>query len=180
MAKQLIEIEGFNELQAKIKALPDKVKRQEVLKILGQVANPTVAAARSEAPISKKPHVQAGKRTHKVIKPGNLKRSIGKIRGKKGQARVNAVLYVGPRARGSNDGWYGGIVEGGHNVYNKGFKRKSRKSGSSKRYAAKAIGFVKPNPFMERAYSRTKGTVTKDAEVKVAKYIQKQIDRLSK
>jgi len=156
MAKSLIEIEGFDRLQTQIQKLDDKVKRREVLKILGQVANPTVKAARTQAPKSKKPHVQAGKRTYKVIQPGNLKKSIGKITGKRGNAKVNAVLYVGPRSKGrKNDGWYGAFVHG---------------------------GTVKqsPNPFMDRAYNQTKGKVTADAEDKVKKYLDKQIARLSK
>lgn len=155
MAKSLIEIEGFDKLQSKLKQLPDKVKKSEVLKILGQVANPTVKAARTQAPKSKKPHVQSGTRTYKIIQPGNLKKSIGKIRGKKGSAKVNAVLYVGPRSKGrKNDGWYGAMVHGG-----------------TKHQTA--------NPFMNRAYNQTKGQVTAEAEVKIAKYIDKQVARLS-
>lgn len=155
MAKPLFKIEGFAELHKKIKQLPDKVKKREVLKILGQVANPTVKAARTQAPVSKKPHVQAGKRTYKVIQPGNLKKSIGKIRGKRGSAKVNAVLYVGPRSKGrKHDGWYGAMVHGG-----------------TKKQTA--------NPFMDRAYNQTKGQVTADAEKKIAKYIDKQVKRLS-
>lgn len=156
MAKSLIEIEGFDRLQAQIQKLDDKVKRREVLKILGQVANPTVKAARTQAPKSKKPHVQSGKRTYKVIQPGNLKKSIGKITGKRGKAKVNAILYVGPRSKGrKNDGWYGAFVHGGT------VKQKS-------------------NPFMDRAYNQTKGKVTADAEQKVKQYLDKQIARLSK
>lgn len=155
MAKPLIEIEGFEALQKKIKQLPDKVKRREVLRILGQVANPTVNAARAQAPQSKKPHVQAGKRTYKVIEPGNLKKSIGKITGRRGSAKVNAVLYVGPRSKGrKNDGFYGAFVHGG-----------------TKTQSA--------NPFMDRARAQTEGGVTKDAEVKIEQYIQKQVKRLS-
>jgi HK97 gp10 family phage protein len=153
MAKDLIEIQGFNELSAKIKQLPDKVKRSELLKILGQVANPTVAAARGFAPQSKKAHVISGSRTRKIIQPGNLKKSIGKIVAKRN--RVDAVLVVGPRAKGKHDGWYGAFVN----------------SGTVKQQA---------NPFMDKAYSATKGKVTADAEAKVSKYVQKQIDRLSR
>jgi len=153
--KPLFEIEGFDRLQKQIKKLDDRVKRREVLKILGQVANPTVKAARKQAPISKKPHVQAGKRTYKVIQPGNLRKSIGKIRGKRGSAKVNAVLYVGPRAKGrKHDGWYGAFVHGGTKLQS-------------------------ANPFMDRAYNQTKGQVTADAEQKVKKYLDKQIARLS-
>ena len=153
MSKSVIQVEGFKELSAKLKVLPDKVKRKELLKILGQVANATVAAAKSFSPVSKKPNVQSGKRTYKVIQPGNLKKSIGKIISKRN--KVNAVLYVGPRSKGrKNDGWYGAMVHGG-----------------TKKQAA--------NPFMDKAFNTTKGQVTADAEVKVAAYIQKQINRLS-
>lgn len=154
MPKDLYQIEGFEELQRKLKQLPDKVKKKEMLKVLGQVATPTVKVARQQAPISKKKHVISGKRTRKIIEPGNLRKSIGKIRGKKGLGKQNAVLYVGPRSKGrKNDGWYGMFVE----------------HGTKKQ---------KANPFMKRAYQQTKGKVTADAENKVAKYIQKQIDKL--
>lgn len=155
MAKTLFEIEGFDRLQQKLKQLPDRVKRREVLKILGQAANPTVKAARTQAPKSDKPHVQAGKRTYKIIQPGNLKKSIGKIRGKRGSAKVNAVLYVGPRSKGrKNDGFYGVFVHGGTKN-------------------------ITPNRFMNRAFEQTKGNVTADAEKRVARYIDKQVKRLS-
>lgn len=157
MSKPLAEIQGFGKLLQKIKALgSDKVKKREVLKILRQVATPTVKAAKSETPVSKKAHYQTGKRTKKRIEPKNLQRSIGKIVGKRGRAKINPVLYVGPRSKGRKyDGWYGGFVHGGT------VKQKA-------------------NPFMKRAYKTTKGGVTRDAEAKVAKYIQKQVDRLSK
>jgi len=153
MAKDLIEIQGFNLLRAKIKQLPDKVKRSELLKVLRVVAEPTVKAARGTVPVSKKPHLQSGKRTRKLIQPGNLKKSIGKIVAKRN--KVDAVLVVGPRVKGKHDGWYGAFVEGG--TINQ-----------------------KPNPFMNRAYKQTKGKVTADAEAKVSAYVQKQINRLSK
>ena len=155
MSKALIEITGFEELQAKLKQLPDRVKKREMLKILGQVANPTVQAMRLEAPQSDKPHLQSGRRTRKLIQPGNLKRSIGKIIGRKGKAKENPTLYVGPKTKGNkNDGWYGNFVHYG------------TKRGQ------------KPNPFSDRAYQITEGRVSDDAEKQVAKYIQKQIDRL--
>lgn len=157
MSKNLVEIKGFSELQRKLKTLGnDKIKRREMLKVLGQVANPTVKAARGQAPISKRSHVQSGKRSRKVIQPGNLKKSIGKITGRRGLGKRNAVLYVGPKSKGrKNDGWYAKFVQ----------------HGTVKQTA---------NPFMKRAYQQTKGGVTADAEVKVARYMQKQIDRLSK
>lgn len=152
MSKSIVEIEGFTELLAKIKQLPDKVKRREMLKVLRQSAKPTLRAARAEVPVSKKQHIISGKRSRKVIQPGQLRKSIGNITGK---AKDKAVVYVGPRTKGKRyDGFYGMWVHGG----------------TVKQRA---------NPFMDRAYNSTKGQVTADTEKNVARYIQKQIDKLS-
>lgn len=162
----------------KIKLLADdKSKKQEVLKVLRQVANATVNVARANAPMSKKPHMVSGSRTKKVIQPGALKKSIGTITGKS----ENPTILVGPRAKGTFDGWYGNFVETGHNVYSKGFKRK--RTGSSKAQIFNSGGAkkrTKADLFMSRSYDQTKGQVTAEAEKKFAAYIQKQIDRLSK
>lgn len=177
-SRPFIEVEGFPELMEKIKLLADdKSKRQEVLKVLRQVANATVTVAKANAPISRKPHLVSGKRTREMIVPGSLKRSIGTITGKSS----NPTILVGPRAKGSNKGWYGNFVELGHNIYAKGFKRK--RTGTSKailRNNAGAKKRTKADLFMARSYEQTKGQVTADAEQKFAAYIQKQIDRLSR
>ena len=96
MAKSIVEITGFPELERKIKALgDDKSKKREVIGILKQVASSTVKAAKQTAPISKKKHTARGR----VIQPGNLKKSIGTIVGRKGNAKDNPTVYVGPRAK---------------------------------------------------------------------------------
>lgn len=153
MSKQLVEITGFKELQRKIELLGnDRVKRREMLKLLRQSSKSTVKAARALAPISKKEHVISGKRSRKVIQPGQLKKSIGNITGK---AKNKAVIYVGPRTKGKvHDGFYGAFVHGGTTTQ-------------------------KANPFMDKAYKQTKGAVTEKTERSVTRYIQKQIDRLS-
>jgi hypothetical protein len=57
VAKSIVEVTGFPELERKIKALSnDKDKKREVIGILKQVANSTVKAAKQTAPISKKKH----------------------------------------------------------------------------------------------------------------------------
>lgn len=173
MAKDLVQITGFTELQSKIQQLAnDKQKKNEVIAILRQVALSTVKAARNEAPVSNKPHKARGK----IISPGNLKKSIGTFVGKKGGAKENPTVYVGPRAKGTNDGWYGHFVEYGVNVYNKGFKRK-RKAGANN---GAAIRTTKANAFMQRAYQQTGGKVTAESEQRVAAFIQKKIDKLSR
>jgi hypothetical protein len=89
VAKQLVEITGFKELQDKIKTLSnDKDKRRPILAILRKSAKSTIDAARQLAP----------KRTQ------NLAKSI------KFQVMRRAVVpmgIVGPRSIGKYDGWYG-------------------------------------------------------------------------
>ncbi|OIQ16549.1 MAG: hypothetical protein BM557_09550 [Flavobacterium sp. MedPE-SWcel] len=178
MTKSLIEIEGFDELQRKIKLLADdKSKRREAISVLRKVAGSTVKVARNEAPVSKKAHVARKKK----VSPGNLKKSIGVIVGRKGDAKINPTVYVGPRTKGKNFGFYGHFVEYGHNIYKAGFRRK--RSSSKRAKAHNTTGSkskTKANPFMGRAYNRTKGRVTADAEKSVARFIQKRIDKLSR
>jgi hypothetical protein len=176
MSKPLIEVTGFKELQDKIKLIADdKTKRAEVLKILRVVARPTVQAAKAFAPKSKKPHTISGSRTKQVIAPGNLSKSIGNITGKS----ENPTILVGPRVKGKNLGFYGAWVETGVNIYKKGFKRKRSKSASASNNAGakkRTTGAF----FMKKSFELTKGQVTNDAEKKIAAYIQKTIDKLSK
>lgn len=151
MNKSLIEITGFNELYKQIQKLDDRVKRAELLKIYGQLARPTVNAAKSFTPVGTRKHTRDDKT------PGNLRRSIGKRIGKKGDENINAVLYVAPLITGKKvDGWYAHFITHG------------TQQG------------IKANNFMQRAYDATAGMVTDDFVDKTAKYIQKQIDRLSK
>lgn len=171
-SKSIVEIEGYEELQQKIKKLENpKDKRREVLSILRNVSRSTVKAARNFAPISKKSHVARGK----VIQPGNLKKSIGTITGRKGSAKDNPTVYVGPRAKGNHDGWYGHFVEEGVNVYNKGFKRKRKKGANDKA----AVRRTKGQYYMKKAYAATQGQVSSQLEKQTARFIQRRIDRLS-
>lgn len=181
MSKSLVQITGFAELQEKLKLLSsDKQKRAEMLKVLRKVASGTVRVARRKAPVAPRKHMVSGKRTKKVIEPGALRKSIGIIQGKKGGARENPTIYVGPRAKGNWDGWYGHFVEYGHNIYNGSFKRKH--SASAKARAHNAMGAkskTASNPFMADTYAETKGQVTAETEKQVARVVQKTIDRLS-
>lgn len=158
MSRLSVHIEGMDRLQAKIKQLPEKVKKRETLRLLRIVAKPTVAAARAQAPVGKRPHKRYSRRTGAVLgeyQPGNLRKSIGNITGKRGSAKINAVLYVGPRSKGRKyDGYYGAMVH---------------------------YGTVdqRANPFMRRAFVQTQGGVTKEAGARMTRLIQKNIDRLS-
>lgn len=165
-----IDVQGFRELEQKIKMLAnDKDKRRESLILLRQIAKPTLAAARNLAPVSKKAHWARKKK----IQPGNLKKSLGNITGR---SKTTPTIYVGARAKRQHDGWYAHFVHDGVNVYRKGFKRK-RKKGAN---AGAAIARTKGNPFLRKAYEQTKGTVTADAEDRFAKFLQRRIDKLSR
>lgn len=174
MNKSVVEIEGFDVLQRKITLLADdRDKQREVKAILRRVARPTVKAAQGFAPQSKKPH--RARKT--LINPGNLKKSIGTITGRKGNSKKNPTIYVGPRVRGKYDGFYGAWVHEGVNIYRKGFKR--NRKGNRDYNAAGAASRTKAQPFMDKAYNVTKGKVTADAEKSVAAFIQKRINKLS-
>ena len=181
MPTQLTQITGFTELIQKIRQLAsDKDKKAEMVRLLRNVAIGTSRVAKRNTPISKRPHLISGSRTRRIVQPGNLKKSIGVITGRKGKAKTNPTVYVGPRAKGNNDGFYGNFVEYGHNIYRTGFSRKRSSSESARRHnTSGAISRTSENRFMERTYDQTKGQVTAETEAKVVKFIQKRIDKLS-
>lgn len=163
-----IEVTGFEELKRKIILLSnDKDKRREILLILRQVAKPTLAAAKSIVPKSKRPHKLRGE----TIQPGNLQKSLGYINGKSS----NPTVLVGPKVKGGNKGWYGAFVHDGVNVYNKGYKRKRTKGANN--HAAKSRTVA--NPYLTKAYEQTKSGATADVERKMSAFIQRRIDKLS-
>lgn len=169
MSRPFFEIEGYSELLEKIRQLSnDKDKKKEVLVLLRQVSQSTIKVARGLVPVSRKSHVARGK----IIMPGNLKKSIGNITGRSD----NPTIYVGPRAKGVFNGWYGYFVHDGVNIYNKGYVRR-RSRGANNRAGVKKR--TTGNPFMTKAYDITGGQVTADAERKMAEFIQRRIDKLS-
>lgn len=169
MAGLGIEVEGFEELKKKIVLLgSDKDKKREMLLILRQIAKPTLAAAKLIVPVGTRNHRERGM----FAGPGTLKKSLGNITGK----GKNPTVYVGARVKGSNRGWYAHFVHDGVNYYKKGFKRKHIRGANNHAAIGSDSGF----PFLTKAYEQTKGVVTADAEKKMAKFIQRRINKLSK
>jgi hypothetical protein len=155
VSKSLVEIKGFDVLKSKIKSLAnDKVKRREVEKILGQIANPTVKVAKQLAPVSKKPHVQKrkGQSFGTWVMPGTGKKSIGK---KTMRRSRNPTVYVSPKSTRKADGWY------------------------LRQFVIRGTKKIKSNAFIDKAYDQTKGLISADAEKRMERYIQKQINKLS-
>lgn len=197
MSKGFGQIEGFQKLQDKLMKLSDAPKKQEVLRLLRVVAKPTVQAVKGAVPIQRSRSNIKSKRT---VLGGSLKQSIGTITGKKGSSRINPTIYVGPRVfkgkkadkSGRNtygDGWYGHMVDQGHDIYrNSQLRGKVSKKGRKlsvlgrlrTKNKGKTVGRVEGRFFMKKGFSQTQGQVTKEAESAVAKYMQKQIDRLSR
>lgn len=157
MAKKLVEVTGFDELQAKIKKLAnDKDKRRPVLAILRKSAKSTIDAAKQLAPED----TGVGKKSIKFQVMRRAKIPMG---------------IVGPRSRGKYDGWYvRQFVIPGHNIYVAGFKRKHKKGANEGGVKTK----VAPNYFMNKAQQLTQGRVVGKAVPQMEKFIQKQIDKL--
>ncbi|WP_271856076.1 hypothetical protein [Patiriisocius marinus] len=168
MAIDVTKVEGFEELNAKLKQLNDGVKRNEVLKIQRRLAKPIAAAYSQKLPQSNKPHtryVKGGGKT--TYTPGNLSRSVRVKTVGKRAAKGNPSLQILPDKTkgGRNDGYYRFMVVA------KGFKGSGRGSRKGK------------NTVVEQArnatLAATQGRTTKEAEVKTAAYIQKRINKLS-
>lgn len=163
-----VDVQGFDELIRKIMLLSnDKDKRREILMLLRQAAKPTLAAAKSLVPISKKPHKLRGQ----FIQPKNLQKSLGNITGKSS----NPTVLVGPRVKGGNKGWYGAFVHDGVNIYNKGYRRKRTRGANNHAARSRTIG----NPYLTKAYDQTKSGATADVQAKMTAFIQRRINTLS-
>ena len=163
--RRLIDIEGFDELNAKLKALPDRVKRLEVLKIMRRQATPIVTAYRAKLPVGSKSHTRytkGGQRT--TYQPGNLRRSVGKKAVNPRKTDGNPVLVVRPLQGRRNDGYYRFMV------VPKGFRGSGRGS-------RKGSNTVVPDA-RNAALSQSGDQVAQAAQVKVAGYVQKRIDQL--
>lgn len=163
-----VDVQGFDELISKIRLLSnDKDKKREILMLLRQAAKPTLAAAKSLVPISKKPHKLRGQ----FIQPKNLQKSLGNITGQSS----NPTILVGPRVKGGNKGWYGAFVHDGVNIYNKGYKRKHKKGANNHAVRGRTVG----NPYLTKAYEQTKSGATADVRSKMTAFVQRRIDKLS-
>ena len=167
MAIDVTKIEGFEELNRKLKKLDDNVKRSEVLKLQRRLAKPIADAYSSKLPVSSRSHTRytkgGGKTTYN---PGNLARSVRIKTVSKRAAKSNPAIQILPDKKGQNDGYYRFMV------VKKGFKG----SGRGSRKGANVVVTQARNA----ALAQTQGQTTREAEQKTAAYIQKQINRLSK
>jgi hypothetical protein len=97
-----IKIEGFEEVFAEIKTLPDdKVKKQKLLKILRTQMRPILTAVKQNTPVADKPVKFRGKE----YPPQNLKKSMAI---KTSPVKNYPNVLVGPRMgiKAKHDGFY--------------------------------------------------------------------------
>lgn len=170
-----VQIQGFNELVEKIRIIKDdKRKKREIISLLKQVAGDTVRVTKKNAPVSKKEHLISGRRSRKIIQPGNLKKSIGVIVAKRGKSGENPTIAVGARAgfKRKNDGYYGHMVESGHTLY-LGYNRKKET-----KYRKNASMHIEGKFFMKKSFQEAKGKATAESTERIAKYIQRKLERL--
>lgn len=145
------QVEGFDELNRKLKQLTDSVKRTEVLKLMRTLARPLVLAYRSKLPVDS----------------GKLRASVAvkTIPGRK--TNGNPAIAVVPGKSGKNDAYYKFMVI-----------PKGTKLNGSGRGSRKGVNVSVPLARNAALKSVEEATVSK-SEVAAAKLVQKQIDRLS-
>ncbi|AGO49131.1 structural protein [Cellulophaga phage phi39:1] len=145
-------VEGFEELNAKLKKLSDSVKRKEVLGLQRQLAKPIQKAYAANLP------VDSGTLSKSVaIKTVSIKRSGG-----------NPVISVEPGKRGKNDGYYKFMVI-----------KKGSKPGSIKKGSRRGLNNVVTDG-RNKTLKQISSGVVNSSEATVVKYVQKKIDKLSK
>jgi hypothetical protein len=193
MTRIKVDVQGFDQLTGKIKQLSDDQKKKpEILKILRRVARPTVTAVKGHVPVQRS---RSNIRSRRTVMGGSLRQSIGTITGRKGQSRENPTIYVGPRVfkgskfkkQGRNvfgDGWYGGMVDQGHDIYYNPSSKGSKKRNVLKRNRVKSLGEnvqgrVPGKFFMNKGYNQTKNSAANTLGSDVARYFQRRIDQMS-
>lgn len=150
-----LEIEGMKELISQLKQVPEKIKKNELYRILRNVTGPVEDAMKHEVAQIQEKAFSEGRPT-----TGNLYDAIGRIRGKS-QEFIN--VQVAPRAKRG--------FKGGHaHLVNFGTKNRATKKGWNR-------GAARANNFSERAYNKTRAAVTKEMEKQVAKSTERLIQR---
>lgn len=153
-----MKVEGFDKLVSKINKLDDRMTRREVLKIQRKMATPIVSAFRNELPESDRP-----KRVS-----GTLKKSVAKETVPGSKVGGNPQIVVRPSTKGKKGGYYRFMVV-----------RKGAVLGSNKRGSRKGKANVVQQA-RDKVYGMLGTPLTDRYQKNVTKYVQKQIDRLSK
>ena len=163
-----IEVKGFEDLNKKLKQLDDKVKRNEVLKIIRRLAEPIVKAYAAELPVGTRDKKRSGYPT--VYPKGTLSKSVKVDIVPASKSKGNPAIAIRPGKKGKWDGYYRFMVTKKGAMTAKEIKKGDSRAG---------INTVTEEA-KNRAWKSTEGKTTQAAVDKTAAYVQKQIDRLSK
>ena len=180
MAKQVVEIWGMNEIMNVIDGLPQALKYKFVQDTYAKTLNATVVkVAKRLVPVSKTKWDLSSTYKSRQHEMGNLKRSIGVVRGNN---RKYPTVFAGPRSKSANfkggprnkdDGWYAHMIEFGHWLTTK------ERSGNQSQ-----LEYVQPQPFMRPAWDQTKNTIEAMIGQSFGKvyisYIKRETRKLSK
>ena len=160
----ILKIEGFDELNRKLKQLPDRVKRTEVIRLQRQIAKPIIKAYSAALPVGDKDK----KRFGKTYVKGTLSKSVKAETVAARYTGGNPSIVIRPGKKGQYDPWYRFMVV-----------KKGTETGSIKKGSRTGHNTVVEEA-RDKALQAAKGKATAENADKTAKYIQKQIDRLSK
>lgn len=150
--QSLFEIEGFEELANKLKQLPDKVKRREVLKIQRRVLLP-----------AKKAYVAKLK---EIKVTGNLADSVSIKSVRSSVVNGNPVVNLLPAKNSKGDGFYKFMV------VSKGTRLGSNRRGS------RAGKNTVVNRARNKVYNSNASQMTDVFMARMTKAIQRRIDKL--
>lgn len=150
-----MEVEGLKALQSQLKQVPERIKRNELYRILRNVTGPVEKAMRDEVTKIEMAAQAAGRET-----TGNLYDAIGRIRGK---SKEYLNIQVAPRVKGNYKGYHAHLVNFGTKV------RKTRKGYNR--------GAARENNFAQRAFDRTLNMVRPEFEAQVAKSTERLLKK---
>ncbi len=148
----ITQVEGFDALNQKLKTLDDRIKRREVLALQRRLARPVQKAYAANLP----------------KKTGTLSKSVAIKSVTARKSNGNPVVQVVPGKRGKNDGYYKFMVI-----------RKGDRPGSTQRGSRKTLNTVTGDA-RDRTLSQIGDRVAIESEKKMAEFVQKRIDRLSR
>lgn len=156
------EVEGFDRLNERLKELPDKIKRREVLKIFKRLAKPVIKVYAEELPVGKRDKKRFG---NTYIK-GTLSKSIKAVTVPKSKSGGNPAIAIRPAKKGKYDPWYRFmVVKKGTNV------------GSGKKGSRKGKNTVVDDA-RDESFDKVGAQARQKALEQTSKYIDKQIKKL--
>jgi uncharacterized protein (DUF4415 family) len=170
MAKSNIaEFRGFDELNVQLKKLNDKVKREEVLKILRKMAEPFVEPYKNSLPLGKQGNVRFD--TNYVA--GSLRNSVSVKTVPASKTGGNPSVVVRPGKRTTKGVKYDAF-------YHFMVVRKGSMTSSEIRRGASRMGKnTVVDDARNKAWAARSATTIRLTEDAVEKFIQQQINRLS-